>query len=486
MMIKFLRTCAVLSFLLYFVSILSCGSGKRGVPDNPSPASSAKAITAFSFTSPAAIGVINESAKTISVILPYGANVTALVATFTTTGAGVKVGPTIQVSGRVSNDFTNDVAYTVTADDGTTATYIVTVTVLAPLGYTNPATIDATSITDTAAILLGSFNNSSGYTTAVWFEYGATMSYGYTTMKTTYAAVGTNTISVQISGLSSKTAYHFRIVTQNSGGIFSGNDITFTTSSQMTDPLTFLRKFICTFDHHNWTSSQIFMENDLAVYPTDGVGILYRSRQNNNSNLPPPDNPDWWIVDGSNGNLAWFTPVIPRNQWYWAGGASAVGVAAWSYSVVSPDHWSEEETEGGTMNPEGLGPAVRVEPKTDTMYHLSLEYSGDDNQGHAWSYVRLYKRVNGVSTLLYTFGEFVTWPSTASKLAVYGSPPVLSAALRHNGYDPFEGDIVSNPWQTIGTYTDTSPSAILEGQPGLWNPYPVAEGTSHWSYGAPN
>ena len=485
---KFLRTCAVLSLLLYFVTLLSCGSGEGDVPDNPSPASSAKAITTFSFTSPVARGVINENAKTISVTVPYGTNVTALVATFATTGASVKVGSTIQTSGRVSNDFTNAIAYTVTADDGSIATYTVTVTIVAPLGYTNPGTIDTTSIKDTTATLRGYFNNSSGYTTTVWFEYGTTLSYGNATMKTTYAAVGTNAISVKISGLSSETIYHFRIVTQNSGGVFSGNDKTFTTSSQTADPLTFPRKFVCTFEHHNWTASQIFMKNDLAAHLTNSGDILYlyRSRRDNNYNVHPPDNPDWWVIDDTKGNLTWFTPVMPRNQWYWAGGASVVGVAAWSYSVVSPDQWSEEESEGGTMNPEGLGPAVRVDPKTDTMYHLSFEYSGDDYQGHARSYVRLYKRVNGVNTLLYTFGEFVTWPSTASKLAVYGNPPVLSAAIRHNGYDPFEGDIVSNPWKPIGSYTDSSPSAILTGQPGLWNPYPEAEGTSHWSYGAPN
>ena len=482
---KLLRICAALPLLLYFVTIVSCHSDGGSGTDNLSPASSAKAITSFSFISFAAMGSINEDAKTISVTVPYGTNVTALVATFTTTGASVKVGSTIQISGVISNDFTNDVAYTVTADDGSISTYTVTVTVTS-LGYTSPVTIDTTSVTDTSATLMGSFKNPSGYTTTVWFEYGTTMSYDNTTVKTSYTTEGTYTTSEAILGLSSRTSYHFRIVTQNSGGMFSGNDKTFTTSFQTADPLTFLRKFVCRFEHHNWTPSQVFMENDLAVYPSNSESTLYRSRRDNNYNLIPPDNPDWWIVDDSNGNLAWFTPVTPRNQWYWAGGASAVGVAAWSYSVVGPDHWSEEETEGGTGSPEGLGPAVRVDPQTDTMYHLSLEYSGDDYQGHAWSYVHLHKRVNGVNTLLYTFGEFETWPSTAAKLAVYGNPPVLLAAIRQNGYDPFESDIVSNPWEPIGTYIDTSPSAILTGQPGLWNPYPETEGTSHWSYGAPN
>ncbi len=486
MIMKLLRIYAVLSLWMYFFTIVSCHSDGGGGTDSLSTTSSTKAITSFSLISPAAIGEINEDAKTISVTVPYGTDRTALVATFTMTGASVRVGSTIQISGVSSNDFTNNVAYTVTADDGSITTYTVTVAVPLP-EYTNPVTNDTISITDNSATLRGSFKNPSGYTTTVWFEFGTSMSYGNATVKTSYATDGAYTTSVAIFGLSSSTTYHFRIVTQNSGGIFSGNDKTFTTSFQTADPFTFQRKFVCRFEHHGWTPSQVFMENDLAVYPSNsGSSTLYRSRRDNNYNLIPPVNPDWWIVDDSNGNLAWFTPVIPRNQWYWAGGASAVGVAAWSYGVVGTDHWSEEETEGGTGSSEGLGPAVRVDPQTDTMYHLSLEYSGDDNQGHAWSYVHLYKRVNGVNTLLYTFGEFETWPSTAAKLAVYGNPPVLSAAIRQNGYDPFESDIVSNPWKPVGTYTDTSSSAILTGQPGLWNPYPETEGTSHWSYGAPN
>jgi hypothetical protein len=352
-------------------------------------------------------------------------------------------------------------------------------------GYTDLATVGASS-GDTTATLQGRFTNPAGYVTTVWFEYGTNMSYENTTVKTTYAALGTHSIASTISGLSSGTTYHFRIVTQNSGGLCYGNDQTFTTSNGTIEPLAFPRIFACTFEHHNWTSSQIFMKNDLVLYPPSGGGTLYRSLRDDNADLPPPNNMEWWVIDDTNGNLSWFTIVMPRNQWYWAGGASVVGVAAWSYTMVGPDHWSEEEAEGGTASPQGLGPAVRVNPLADTMYHLSLEYSGDDDQGHAWSYIHLHKRVNGVSTLLHTFGEFETWPSTAAKLAVYGNPPVLSAAIRRNGYDPLEGDIVNTPWMPIGIYTDTSPSAIPTGQPGLWNPYPETEGTSHWSYGAPN
>jgi hypothetical protein len=88
--------------------------------------SNAKTITAFSFASPAATGSINGTA--ISVKLPVGTNVTALVATFTTTGASVKVGSTTQTSGVTANNFTNPVVYRVTAADGSTQDYTVTIT----------------------------------------------------------------------------------------------------------------------------------------------------------------------------------------------------------------------------------------------------------------------------------------------------------------------------------------------------------------------
>jgi enhancing lycopene biosynthesis protein 2 len=105
-------------------------------------ASSAKAITAFSLGG--VVGTINEAAKTIAVTMPSGTSVTALVATFTTTGASVKVGSTIQVSGTTANDFTSPVVYTVTAVDATTQYYTVT-TVTEPVN--KPATAIVVSMT---------------------------------------------------------------------------------------------------------------------------------------------------------------------------------------------------------------------------------------------------------------------------------------------------------------------------------------------------
>ena len=111
-----------------FMIVTGCGSSSEA------PLSPAKAITAFKITSPVeATGVITEAAHTIAITVPYATNVAHLVATFTTTGASVKVNSTVQESGNTANDFTNStinpVIYTVTAADASTQDYKVTVTV---------------------------------------------------------------------------------------------------------------------------------------------------------------------------------------------------------------------------------------------------------------------------------------------------------------------------------------------------------------------
>ena len=105
---------------------------------------SAKAITAFSFDglTPHVDGVISEAAHTIALTVPAGTNVSALVATFTTSGAAVVIGVIPQVSGLSVYDFTSPLTYTVVATDASTQAYVVTVTVAGePPGPPGPLVI---------------------------------------------------------------------------------------------------------------------------------------------------------------------------------------------------------------------------------------------------------------------------------------------------------------------------------------------------------
>jgi hypothetical protein len=84
--------------------------------------SSDKKITAFSFAAPQAKGEIDEKAKTISVSVPNNTDVIALVPSIT-----VSEKATVSPASGEAQNFTNPITYTVTAEDGSTANYVVTV-----------------------------------------------------------------------------------------------------------------------------------------------------------------------------------------------------------------------------------------------------------------------------------------------------------------------------------------------------------------------
>ena len=86
--------------------------------------SSEKQILSFSFYSPEVEATIMESAKTIVATVPTGTDLTALVPIIT-----VSEKATINPASGVRQDFTNTVMYTVTAEDGSQASYAVAVTV---------------------------------------------------------------------------------------------------------------------------------------------------------------------------------------------------------------------------------------------------------------------------------------------------------------------------------------------------------------------
>ncbi len=93
----------------------------------------AKELSAFRFLKTDNPGLAADvtgviSGTNISLNLPFGTTVTALVASFSTTGQKVQVGTTAQTSQSTANDFTNPVTYRVTAEDGTVQDYLVTVT----------------------------------------------------------------------------------------------------------------------------------------------------------------------------------------------------------------------------------------------------------------------------------------------------------------------------------------------------------------------
>ena len=103
--------------------------------------------------------------------------------------------------------------------------------ILPPAVDTDPAT----NIEYTSATLNGFLADLGGANSCdVWFEWGTTTSYGYTTPPQTQYVGGE--FDAFINGLDPDTTYHFRAVGSNSAGTDYGNDQTFHTLKQIYPP----------------------------------------------------------------------------------------------------------------------------------------------------------------------------------------------------------------------------------------------------------
>jgi outer membrane protein assembly factor BamB len=101
-----------------------------------------------------------------------------------------------------------------------------------PVVTTNPASY----IASFSATLNGTVDPH-GLTTTVYFQYGATTSYGLTTATQSKTGNTYQNVAANISGLTASTTYHFRIVAINGAGTVYGPDRTFTTLSATGPPV---------------------------------------------------------------------------------------------------------------------------------------------------------------------------------------------------------------------------------------------------------
>ena len=167
---------------------------------------SSKAITSFSFKaenntalSADIDGIISDT--DISLTVPFGTDITALVASFTTSGHSVSLGTTVQVADSTANDFSEPGVYTVTAADGTTQDYTVTVTVTVALSDTKTITVfkfeaaNNSSLSSDVTGTIDEANHAISVTIPFLVESGSLIA----TYSTTGTSVGVDSTS-QISG----------------------------------------------------------------------------------------------------------------------------------------------------------------------------------------------------------------------------------------------------------------------------------------------
>ncbi len=137
----------------------------------------------------------------------------------------------------------------------------------APSGLTQPAT----NITATGATLNGTVN-ANYLSTTVTFEYGITTTYGGTATATQSPVTGNSitNASVDISGLTPGTTYHYRIKTVNSLGTTYGDDMSFITSGQAPSAIT---QAACCFSTTGATLNGSVNANSLSTVVTFEYGL---------------------------------------------------------------------------------------------------------------------------------------------------------------------------------------------------------------------
>ncbi|RUT31541.1 hypothetical protein EJP77_09065 [Paenibacillus zeisoli] len=154
------------------------------ITDPVAPLSTTKAITAFDFGALSVTGTVDEAAKTVALTVPYGTDVTSLTPTITHTG--VSISP----NSGVAQDFSSPVTYTVKAEDNSTQTYTVTVTI-AP----NPA--KAITAFDFGTLNVTGTVNEAAKTVAVTVPYGTDVTNLVPTITHTGVSISPNSGAAQ-------------------------------------------------------------------------------------------------------------------------------------------------------------------------------------------------------------------------------------------------------------------------------------------------
>jgi plastocyanin len=195
---------------------------------NPTPAVTTNPATNVASFSAILNGSLNPRGSTTTVYFQYG-----LTTSYgSTTPMQTQTGNTVRaISANISGLMASHVYHfrVVAHNSGGTSfgsdrTFTTLTATGPPVVTTNPATNVATS-----SATLNGLLDPHGLTTTVSFQYGTTTSYGHTTAMQSQTGNTFRNIAANISGLTTHTTYHFRIVATNSGGTRFGSDRTFTT-----------------------------------------------------------------------------------------------------------------------------------------------------------------------------------------------------------------------------------------------------------------
>ena len=167
-------------------------------------------------------GVIDHDAGTVDLLLPYDADPTGLVATFTVpAGISVKVGEVTQSSGVSSNDFSSPLSYTLSATDGSTTSYTVTVT-LDEEPISAPVLLPSTTTTGTIRVNWNAVEDAAGYS----LDLSTNNSFSSFVSGYENLAIDASASSYVLTGLAEDTDYFVRMRSKDADNEYSDYSLT--------------------------------------------------------------------------------------------------------------------------------------------------------------------------------------------------------------------------------------------------------------------
>src|SRR5438093_1237338 len=342
-------------------------------------APSATTNPATNFASYSAIlnGTVNPHGLTTTVHFQYGTTTGYGSTTANQTFTGNTTRSVAANIGGLSPSTTYHFRIAAANSTGTTYGSDRTFTTLSPTGPPVVTTNAATLIASFSATLNGSLNPH-GLTTTVYFQYGATTSYGSTTASQTKTGNTYLNINATISSLMASTVYHFRIVATNSAGTRYGSDMTFTTLSATgppvvtTNPATLIASFSATLngslDPHGLTTNVYFQYGTTTSY---GLTTPLQS-QTGNTYLNITVN-----ISSLSASTTYHFRVVATNSAGTTYGAdrtfttlTATGAPVVTTSPAT-NITSSSAMLNGSVDPHGLITAVYFEYGTTTSYGLA-------------------------------------------------------------------------------------------------------------------
>lgn len=160
-------------------------------------------FTAYGISSPSTTGTLDHVNKTVKVILPAGTSLSSLIATFSASGATVKIGSTTQVSGSTSNNFSSPLVYSFTASDASNCSY--TVTAYVKLAAPTPL---ASGFNETTSSFAAKWNSVSG---ATGYRLDVSTVSNFSSFVSGFENYATTATSQVINALNANTPYYFRV-----------------------------------------------------------------------------------------------------------------------------------------------------------------------------------------------------------------------------------------------------------------------------------